>query len=123
MALSYSIAPERELVVAVGSGELSGNDLLTHLSALPCDPHFNNHYSYMCDLSRVDSFRLSATSMQRVAQHMPFNRNARVVLVAPSHLASGMCRMLDEQLSNFLQHKMFSDRNDAYSWLTGAGVC
>ena len=68
MAIEYEIIEDKRLVVAKGSGVVTGNDVISHLDTLAADERYVAPMKKLVDYSSIDSMRLSNEEIITIAQ-------------------------------------------------------
>ena len=69
MPWTYSIDPDREVIIATGTGVLTDEELMTGLAIATRDPRFRSDMRYFIDYHAVTEVRVPAETMMEVAAH------------------------------------------------------
>ncbi len=119
MPVSYSIDPDLGIVVTVGEGQVTDEDLLAHVQALAKDPEAAGLDELV--LVRVDEIRVSADGVRRAGSYMrERGRNAphKLAIVVPSVAAFGMARLYEAYRERRgVETRVFHDESEARAWM------
>lgn len=119
MAVSYSIDPDRQLVITVLSGALSYQECVEHHLKLAADPNFHPGYREIIDGSGVTSVSLDSRSVLNLAKSCPFGPDAqRAIVCGESMMNYGVARMF--QMLAHGRHgdiRVFRDAKESGNWL------
>ena len=118
MPVSYTIVPERRLVISRAWEALSDADVREHDERLREDPDFDPEYRQLADgreLTRVD---VSWSMIAEVARNPVFSRSSRRAVVVARDVDYGVARVFQTMVE--LQGgvvQIFRDHEAAERWL------
>ncbi len=118
MPVTYTIDPERKLVLSQIWGAATETEVLEHNRRLRGDPLFDPNYQQLADMSGVTEVLLSANTVKETARDSFFAPGVRRAFVASGDGTFGMARMFAlhaESLGQVVQ--VFRDRRAAEEWL------
>jgi hypothetical protein len=112
---------ERKLIVTVGTGSVSVDEILEYHIQLRRDPTFDPKFNQLIDLTKVSRFPLSAADIQRIAQDRFLGPSSRRAFVAQSTHIFGLLRMFEtyRELYGFEEQiQVFEKIELAMEWLS-----
>lgn len=115
MPWSYSIDPERGIIVATGTGVLTGDELMVGLANETRDPHFRSDMRYFIDYHAVTDVRVPASTMMQAAAHPAFSTGMRRAFYVSSGFFESALKFA--KLSANGPYEVFTDRASAVAWL------
>ena len=68
MSIEYNIIMDKKLVLAKGSGMITGIDVIRHLDALAVDDRYKAPMKKLVDYRTIDSIRISLKEAYSIAQ-------------------------------------------------------
>lgn len=122
MPIKYKIFPNRNLVYALGIGEVTYDDLLLHIEKLAVDPKYispmkkivDYRNSTLAKLSTEDSIKIT----KRKAQLIETFKNEKCAFVAKSDLDFGMTRLHGAHIDGLgVETNVFRNLKEALVWL------
>ncbi len=133
MPISYTIDVENGLVVSVGHGVVSGEDLLGYLGSIARDPEVPRPLRDLHDLSRVTQFDVGSDVFKTIVAMFQANpqgiQDARLAIIAPEDHVFGLYRMFEmlaehappveelRQKGLAPNAEVFREYNEAREWL------
>ena len=122
MPASFTIDPERRLVLSRGWGVLVDDDLRGTQRGLRAAPEFAPDFRQLWDFTAVTQVRVTGEGLRGLALQSPFRRDARRAIVVASDVAFGMVRMYElvsDRDSRYF--RIFRDVATAMQWLEREG--
>ena len=120
MSFTYHIDEERKLVICIGSGVVTADDIARYRTALHTDPAFNPDFGQLSNFTQVTRFRLDHTTVRAEAGLSRFSPRSKRAAVVSSQEAYGMMRMFmsyRESLGGEEQMSVFNTMDEALEWL------
>jgi hypothetical protein len=119
MPCSYRIDKERRLVIGVGTGTVTKEDIILYLRSMQNDDAFDSHYDKIEDTRNVTELKVNNVDLQEISQIIILDKSARRALVASRDLLFGVSRMFEayrgsEQEGNF---GVFRNKDEALQWI------
>lgn len=97
MAIEYEIIEDKRLVIAKGSGVVTGNDVISHLETLAADERYVAPMKKIVDYSSIDSIRQSNEEVIIVARKKEALERKfageKCAFVSPADLTFGIARV------------------------------
>lgn len=123
MPASYTIDKERRLVLSVGTGLLTREDLWGHMERLSEDPNFDPTFCQLLDFTRVTGLDVEPENVRQLAQRNVFWQQSRRSFVVTNDLQFGLARMFEihRDLAGEKGIRVFRTFVEAVDWLS-AGV-
>ena len=122
MPMTYTIDPAQHLVLAVGTGVLTDDDVMAHRQAMTSDPRFTPQMREISDIRKVTAFQVTPAGVRiMVASDVKMTANGgmhKLAIVADENVAYGMSRMyqtLGEP--NIRVVGVFRSYEEATAWL------
>jgi hypothetical protein len=118
MPASYTIDPERKLVVTRIWGAATEDEIVDHGQRLRNDPLFRPDFRQLVDMSELTEIRVGSGMIRDASRNQFFSPGARRALVANSDAAFGMARMYaiaSEDAGQTIE--VFRDIRAAEAWL------
>ena len=118
MPITYTIDPDKKLVLSKIWGAATEIEVLEHNRQLSADPMFNPAYQQLADMSDVTEVLVSANTIKETARDSFFSPGVRRAFVARGDGTFGMARMFAlhaESLGQVVE--VFRDRRAAEEWL------
>lgn len=122
MPMTYTIEPEKNLVVTTGAGVLTDDDVMAHRRALSADPRFSPQMRELSDIRQVADFQVTPAGIRMmVAADVKMVSSGgmhKLAVVAEGNVAYGMSRMyqtLGEP--NIRSVGVFRNYKEAEQWL------
>jgi hypothetical protein len=116
--ITYTIDPDKKLVLSEIWGPATEMEVLEHNRKLSGDPMFNPAYQQLADMSGVTEILVSTDTIKETAHDSFFSPGVRRAFVASTDCTFGMARMFAlhaESLGQVVE--VFRDRGAAEEWL------
>ena len=127
MPMTYTIDPAQHLVLAVGTGVLTDDDVMAHRQAMASDSRFTPQMRELSDIRQVTAFQVTPAGVRiMVASDVKMTANGgmhKLAIVADENVAYGMSRMyqtLGEP--NIRVVGVFRSYEEATAWLGIVGA-
>ncbi len=122
MPIEYDIIGDKQLVLAKGSGVVTGNDVIRHLDRLAADNRYTVPMKKLVDYRSIDSINISPEEAEEIAQKKQTLsstfRGERCAFVSPGDLTYGISRVHQALVdSTEVDTKVFRRIEDAIDWL------
>ena len=122
MPIEYDIIGDKQLVLAKGSGVVTGNDVIRHLDRLAADNRYTVPMKKLVDYRSIDSINISPEEAEEIAQKKQTLsstfRGERCAFVSPGDLTYGTSRVHQALVdSTEVDTKVFRRIEDAIDWL------
>ena len=122
MPIEYDIIERKKLVVARGSGVISGEEVITHLEAVSQDPRYVAPMKKLVDYRAVESMTITSEEAWVIAQKKKnlgeVFRGERIAFVSPRDLTFAMSREHQALLNGSpLDAEVFRSMEEALEWL------
>lgn len=119
MPVSYRIDTAQGLIVSVGSGVLTDDDLLTHQEELRSDPAFQPWFRHLVDFRQSMTHAVTGRGVRRLTIAPALGKGSKRALLVADDAAFGLARMFqtlrDEQPDE--ETAIFRDEAAALAWL------
>lgn len=120
MPMSYSLDPERRLVIAKAWGVLVDSDVQAGRQELLDDPEFERDFGQLFDAREVEEVRFSVEVMGRMAQTSILARESRRAFVATTPYQYRMASLFVTLAKPYQPNvQVFRDVDEALAWLAG----
>jgi hypothetical protein len=122
MAIEYEIIKDKRLVLAKGSGVVTGNDVIRHLDTLATDERYVASMKKLVDYSSIEDITISQEEAYRIA-HMKKTLSKkfageRCAFVSPVDHTFGISRVHQALVDNTdINTEVFRRIEDALEWL------
>jgi len=118
MPITYTIDPEKKLVLTRIWGAATENEVAEHNRSLRVDPQFDPHFRQLADLTGLTAILVSTKVVEETAHDQYFAPGTRRAFVATDDAAFGMARMFALHAEGLGQTiHVFRDRTAAEAWL------
>ena len=122
MAIEYEIIEDKRLVIAKGSGVVTGNDVISHLETLAADERYVAPMKKLVDYSSIDSIRQSNEEVIIIARKKEALKRKftgeRCAFVSPADLTFGIARVHQALIdSTGINTNVFRRIEEALEWL------
>jgi hypothetical protein len=117
---SYTIHPDKRLVVATASGVFTFAEGAAHEEKIYDDPDFDPTFAHLIDATGITRAEITAFEISTFARGTRFSHKARKALVVNTALLFGLARMFEAylQLSGTAELvSVFKERQKALEWL------
>ena len=122
MPIEYDIIEDKHLVMAIGSGVVTGNDVIRHLERLAADDRYTSPMKKIVDYRSIDSINISPEEAVTIAlKKDTFSnkfRGERCVFVSPGNLTYNTSRVHQSLVdSSGIDTAVFRQIEEALEWL------
>ena len=122
MAIEYEIIEEKRLVIAKGSGIVTGDDVMRHLEALAADERYVAPMKKLVDYSSIDAIMQSNEEIILIVRKKEALKQRfageRCAFVTPNDLAFGIARVHEAYVnSTIMKAAVFRRLEEALAWL------
>jgi len=117
LPVRYVIDKKRQLVLTVGEGSVTFNDIRHHQDRLLSDPDFDATFNQLIDMTTATEFKMSADEARTVASRSIVSPKSKRAFVASKPAIYGMGRLMQIYHERYAQVHIFYDRNSALEWL------
>jgi len=117
MPVRYVIHKELRLVVSVGEGTLTIDELKAQQNRLLNDPDFDPTFDHFNDYTAVTGADMSVDELRAYASRQVFSPTSRRAVVARQPAVFGLSRVFEVWHEERSQVGVFYDRNEALKWL------
>lgn len=122
MPIKYDILSDTKLVMAVGSGVVTANEILEHLYSLAEDQSYTSPMKKLIDYRNVESINISPEEAQLIAQTKTALAKKfageRCAFVSPGDLTYGTARVHQTLVGGSdIDTQVFRSFEEAIEWL------
>ena len=122
MPIEYDIIMDNKLILAKGSGVITGIDVIRHLDALAADNRYKAPMKKLVDYRTIDSIRISMNEAYSIAQKKiklaSIFKGERCAFVSPMDLSYASSRVHQALVDGTgLDTAVFRSIEDALEWL------
>lgn len=122
MPINYDIDEKEKLIVATGSGIVTGKEVQEHLESLANDDRYKAPMKKLVDYSTIDSIRISQDEADTIAQiknkHIGTFAGEKCAFVSPGDLTYGTARVHQALIdSTDINTQVFRNIKEAKEWL------
>ena len=122
MSIAYDIIMDKKLVLAKGTGVITGIDVIRHLDALAVDDRYKAPMKKLVDYRTIDSIRISLEEAYSIAQKKiklaRIFTGERCAFVSPEDVSYGSARVHQALVDGAgLNTAVFRRIEDALEWL------
>ena len=122
MPIEYDIIEDKQLVLAKGSGVVTGKDVIKHLDGLASDNKYKAPMKKLVDYRTVDSIQISSKEAESIALQKKslttIFAGERCAFVSPGDLTYGTSRVHQSLVETAgLNTAVFRHLVDALEWL------
>jgi hypothetical protein len=119
MPYSSIFDPVTGVIFSVGSGRVTGDELLRELAAISRDPQFRSDMRMLVDLTAANRIELSAEKLEMIATASPFSAESRQAFVVRRDLDFGLARMYAAyaEMRKKGEVQVFRSGTEALKWL------
>jgi hypothetical protein len=115
---SYTIDPERRLVITLIWGAATDDDVVGHNQRLRADPLFDPTFRQLADMSGVSEILVNTSTIEVVSRGQLFVPGTRRAFVASDDAVFGLLRKYELHAESLGQTvRVFRDRKLAEAWL------
>jgi len=121
--INHSIIPSRGYVYISVTQSPSLEVFLSATRLTIADPEFNAELNRICDFSQANLSHITEQDFKAYVtfaqEHILFAASAKMALVAPDESKRGIFQQFSKQI-NTGQIRVFTDPDDAVTWIIGA---
>jgi len=122
MPIEYDIIEDKQLILAKGSGVVTGSDVIRHLDTLAADDKYTMPMKKLVDYRTIDSIRISSEEADLIAQKKKSLINKftgeRCAFVSPVDLTYATSRVHQALVDSAdLNTAVFRRMEEALEWL------
>ena len=122
MAIEYEIIEDKRLVIAKGSGVVTGNDVISHLETLAADERYVAPMKKLVDYSSIDSIRQSNEEVIVIAKKKEALKSKfageKCAFVSSADLSFGIARVHQALIDRTgINAAVFRRIEEALEWL------
>lgn len=119
MPATYTIDPEKRVVLSAARGVFTMEDALMQINQLLADPRFNSGYGQLLDFSEVATVNLTPSQIKRLAEYNLFSPSSRRAFVSPTPLLYSLARMYAarREMQGDTGIAIFETLQEARTWL------
>ena len=122
MSIEYDIIMDKKLVLAKGSGVITGIDVIRHLDALAVDDRYKAPMKKLVDYRTIDSMKISLEEAYSIAQKKiklaSIFADERCAFVSPRDVSYGSSRVHQALVDGAgLNTAVFRRIEEALEWL------
>jgi len=117
LPVRYVIDKDHRLVLTIGEGSVTFDDIKHHQNRLLSDPAFDAKFDQLIDVTTATSFDLSAEEAKEIARRPIVSPASRRAFVASMPGVYGMGRLMQVYHERNAQVDVFYDRDSALKWL------
>ena len=115
----YSIDTERKLVLTLGFGFITKEEVLTLQDQMSNDPRFDPTFSQVADFEQLTGTNIGLADVRVFAQRDAFSSQSRRAIVVKGDVAFGFAKVFElcRQLSGACGIRVFRARDEAFDWI------
>ena len=122
MPIEYDIIEDKQLILAEGSGVVTGSDVIRHLDTLAADDRYTMPMKKLVDYRTIDSIRISSEEADLIAQKKKSLINKftgeKCAFVSPEDLTYGTSRVHQALVESAdINTAVFRRIEEALEWL------
>ena len=121
MPIEYDIIEDKQLILAKGSGVVTGSDVIRHLDTLAADDKYTMPMKKLVDYRTIDSIRISSEEAGLIAQKKSLINKftgERCAFVSPEDLTYGTSRVHQALVESAdINTAVFRRIEEALEWL------
>ncbi|MGA8500843.1 MAG: hypothetical protein WB683_04800 [Candidatus Sulfotelmatobacter sp.] len=120
MPFSYVVHREQGLVISIGSGRVTWEEIKERQDQTKTDPDFNPEFNQIVDLRAVTGFDMTSDHARALARRMIFSFSSKRAFIAANPAVFGVARMWEiftEMSDNPSEIRVFYDLPSALKWL------
>jgi len=116
---SYKIDKERGLVMTIGAGVLTREDIQGHMDRLSADPDFDPSFSQLADFREITEVEIEPEDVRQFAQRIIYSSSSRRAFLVKNDLQFGLARMFEiyRELNGETGIRVFRAFDDAMEWI------
>lgn len=119
MPVRYSIHKKHRLIISVGEGYITVDEIKAHQDQLLADPDFDPTFNQLIDVSSTADVYLDVPEMKEVGRRRIVSESSkRAHLANSAHVAAiGRVMQIFHEAHNEVEVHVFEDRQRALEWL------
>jgi len=122
MPIEYDIIVDKQLVLAKGSGVITGNDVIKHLNSLAADHRYRAPMKKLVDYRSIESIDISPEEARNIVQvkqaHIDAFHGERCAFISPKDLTYGTSRVHQTLVESIgIDTVVLRRIKDALEWL------
>lgn len=118
MPCSYKIDHEKDLVITIGLGVVTTEEVLESECSLLTEPEFEVSFNQLVDFRQVTKMITTGADMKYLADIAPWGEGARRAAVMPNKNVFGLARMYEAYNErNGSEWHVFKTMEEALAWL------
>jgi hypothetical protein len=117
MPVRHVIDLKHHLVITVGEGPVTIDEIKAHRDRLLCNPDFDPSFNELIDLTTMTKAEMSVNDLMDLARSSIFSPASQRAIVAVKPEVFGMGRVYEAVHAERSQIRVFYDRNEALTWL------
>jgi hypothetical protein len=117
LPVRYVIDKKHRLIVSVGEGSVTFDEIRNHQDQLLRDPDFDPAFNQLIDVTTATRFDLSTDEAREAARRKIMSSASRRAFVASQTAIYGFGRLMEAHAEQHAQIRVFYDRDSALKWL------
>ena len=119
MSAFYTINKERRLVMSSGAGNLTKEDVFSHMDRLSADPDFEPDFCQLADFRHITDVQFGPEDVRQFAERDIYSPNARRAFLVKDDLQFGLARMFEihRELKGETGIRVFRTLDEALDWV------
>lgn len=111
------IDKNRRLIISIGDGVLTFDEVKDHQDQLLSNPDFDATFNQLVDLRSVTRLDVSVEEARQIARRSIVSPTSRRALVASKPAIFGMARLMEAYHDQLAKVHVFDDSDSALQWL------
>jgi hypothetical protein len=119
VSASYKIDKERRLVMTIGTGVLTREDIQGHMDRLSADPDFDPDFFQLADFREITEVEIGPEDVRQFAQRVIYSSSSRRAFLVKNDLQFGLARMFEiyRELNGETGIRVFRTFDEAMEWI------
>ena len=118
MPINYRIDAAREIVIVVGTGILTAEEMRQEQAEMNRETDLASHFNQLIDLKEVTELRLSVEDVRQLSYGSPFREGSRRVIVVDRPEDYGLARVFQALTEpHGAELRVLYDLEEARRWL------
>jgi hypothetical protein len=117
LPVRYVIDKKHRLVVSVGEGSVTSDEIRSHQDKLLRDPDFDASFNQLIDVTTATGFNMSVDEAREIARRKIMSSASRRAFVASQTAIYGFGRLMEAHAEQHAEIHVFHDRDSALKWL------
>jgi hypothetical protein len=113
----YVIDKKHRLVLTVGEGSVTFDEIRNHQDQLLRDPDFDAAFNQLIDVTTATRFDISGDEAREIARRKIVSSSSSRAFVASQPAIFGFGRLMEAHAEEHAQIHVFHDRDSALKWL------